>query len=122
MIEDVIYGVTFKSNDGVYDGVDRLLTDEKKVEIIKNIQRANNGTNNVIYFGDGLTDKFAFEYVHKIGGKSVFITTNPKSQEVYKNLNANGIIDEIFQADYSTSSDISRFIQREIELEKNQER
>lgn len=27
----------------------------------------------IIYLGDGLTDKKAFEFVHSLGGKTVFI-------------------------------------------------
>jgi len=49
---------------------------------IQKIQGENNGTNKVIYFGDGLTDRYAFEYVHSIGGKNVFIISNNKSVDI----------------------------------------
>lgn len=49
---DGIYGVTFEQENGIYQNVDVLVTDKKKVDIIKKIQSENSGTNEVIYFGD----------------------------------------------------------------------
>ena len=109
-----VYGVTFKQENGTYGDVDVLLTDEKKVEIIQKIQGENNETNKVIYFGDGLTDKYAFEYVHSIGGKNVFIAVNEKSMDNYQKLNVNGIIDECFNADFGIDSKISKYVQKQI--------
>ncbi len=114
-----VYGVTFKQENGIYVNIDILLTDEKKVEIIQKVQNENNGINEIIYFGDGLTDIYAFEYVHSIGGKNVFITSNKKSMANYQKLNVNGIIDECFEADYGLDSKISRYIQRQIVAEKD---
>lgn len=109
-----VYGVTFKQENGVYEDVDILLTDKKKVEIIKKVQNENNGTNEIIYFGDGLTDSFAFEYVHSIKGKNVFIASNKQSMINYQKLNANGIIDECFEADFGLDSKISKYVQKQI--------
>ena len=109
-----VYGVTFKQENGIYGDVDVLLTDEKKVEIIQKIQGENNETSKVIYFGDGLTDKYAFEYVHSIGGKNVFIAVNEKSMDNYQKLNVNGIIDECFNADFGIDSKISKYVQKQI--------
>ena len=72
---DGVYGVTFNEENGIYKNIDKLVTDEKKVDAIKDIQLHNEGTNKIIYFGDGLTDELAFQYVHKIGGKNVFIAS-----------------------------------------------
>lgn len=114
-----VYGVTFKQENGIYGNVDILLTDEKKVEIIQKVQNENNGTNKIIYFGDGLTDRYAFEYVHNIGGQNVFITSNKKSMANYQKLNTNGIIDECFEADFGFDSKISKYVQRQIVAEKD---
>lgn len=114
-----VYGVTFKKENGIYGNVDILLTDEKKVEMIRKIQNENNGTNEIIYFGDGLTDRYAFEYVHNIGGKNVFITSSKKSMANYQKLNTNGIIDECFEADFGIDSKISKYVQRQIVAEKD---
>ena len=112
---DGIYGVTFKKENEMLRDVDFLLTDEKKVEVIRKIQNENNGTQEIVYFGDGLTDKFAFEYVHSIGGKNIFILSNEKSKENYKKLNINQIIDECFDSDFSIDSKISKYIESKIE-------
>lgn len=114
---DGIYGTTFKQENGIYKNIDILLTDEKKVEIIQKIQSENDGTNKVIYFGDGLTDRYAFEYIHSIGGKNVFIALNEKSKDNYQELNSNGIIDECFDADFGIDSKISNYVQRQISIE-----
>lgn len=112
-----VYGVTFKQKNGIYGNVDILMTDKKKVETIQKVQSENNETNKVIYFRDGLTDRYAFEYVHNIGGKNVFITLNKKSMANYKELNVYGIIGECFDADFGIDSKISKYIQRQISLE-----
>ena len=56
-----IYGVTFKEDNGIYTDLDVLLDDTKKVEVIKKLIIENNNDKEIIYFGDGLTDKKAFE-------------------------------------------------------------
>ena len=115
---DGVYGVTFNEENGIYKDIDILLTDKKKVDVIKQVQKDNNETNNIIYFGDGLTDSFAFEYVHSIGGKNVFIATKNESMETYKQLNVKGIIDKCFEPDFSMDSELSKYIQTQIEEEK----
>lgn len=115
---DGVYGVTFNEENGIYKDIDILLTDKKKVDVIKQVQKDNNETNNIIYFGDGLTDSFAFEYVHSIGGKNVFIATKNESIETYKQLNVKGIIDKCFEPDFSMDSELSKYIQTQIEEEK----
>lgn len=69
--------------------------------------------------GDGLTDRFAFEYVHKIGGINIFIASNNQSKDIYKETNINGIIDEYFEADFRLNSKLSMYIQKKIEDLKN---
>lgn len=115
---DGVYGVTFNEENGIYKDIDILLTDKKKVDVIKQVQKDNKETNNIIYFGDGLTDSFAFEYVHSIGGKNVFIATKNESMETYKKLNVKGIIDKCFEPDFSMDSELSKYIQTQIEEEK----
>ena len=115
---DGVYGVTFNEENGIYKDIDMLLTDKKKVDFIKQVQKDNQETNNIIYFGDGLTDGFAFEYVHSIGGKNVFIATKKESMETYKKLNVKGIIDKCFEPDFSMDSELSKYIQTQIGEEK----
>lgn len=82
-----IYGSTYNKNGEVFEKISFLLNDTKKVDIIKSIQEENGETNNIIYFGDGLTDGCAFEYVHNIGGKSIFVLSNKSSVQSYEELN-----------------------------------
>ena len=110
--------ITFNEENGIYKNIDKLVTDEKKVDAIKDIQLHNEGTNKIIYFGDGLTDELAFQYVHKIGGKNVFIASNKQSIENYNKLNINGIIDKCYEADFGKDTKLSEYIQKEIELER----
>ena len=118
---DGAYGVTFKQENGKWGEIDFLLTDKTKVNVIQEIQSQNRGTNEIIYFGDGLTDNFAFEYVHSIGGKNVFIKSNEESQKTYQKLNVNGMIDECFDADFKIHSDIDKYIQKQLENQKDLE-
>ena len=111
---DSAYGVTFKQENGKWGDIEFLLTDKEKVNVIKKVQNENGGTNEIIYFGDGLTDHFAFEYVHSIGGKNVFVKTNAQSEITYQKLNVNGIIDECFDADFRIDSDIDKYIKKQL--------
>lgn len=111
---DGIYGVTFEQKNEILGNIKFLMTDKKKVDIIKKIRSENNETNQIIYFGDGLTDQYAFEYVHSIGGKNVFIAANEQSMLIYNKLNTNGIIDECFNASFENNSEVSNYIQQQI--------
>ena len=104
-----IYGVTFKQDGEKLTGIDFLVTDKKKVEIIKQIAQ-DNSNEKIVYLGDGLTDGKAFDYVHSINGKSIFIIANDDAKESYINLNKQGIIDKGFDADFSEGSDLDIFI------------
>ena len=119
---DGIYGVTFKQENGIFQDVDVLVTDKKKVDIIQKIQSENAMTNEVIYFGDGLTDEFAFRYVHGIGGRNVFVASNEHSHTNYQKLNVNGIINNFFDANFEVNSQISNYIQRQMVVERDEER
>ena len=119
---DGIYGVTFKQENGIFQNVDVLLTDKKKVDIIQKIQNENFGTNDIVYFGDGLTDGFAFEYVHDIGGKNVFVASNERSHTNYQKLNSNGIINNYFDANFDFNGEISSYMQKQVALQRDEAR
>lgn len=116
---DGIYGVTFKQEDGIFQGIDFMLSDEKKVDIIKKIQSENKGTREITYFGDGLTDQLAFEYVHSIGGQNAFIASGERAQINYAKINANGIMNYYFEPDFGVDSEISQYMKKQVEIEKN---
>lgn len=116
---DGIFGVTFTQLNGEFQGIDFLLSDKKKVDVIEAVRRRGKRNEPILYFGDGLTDQFAFEHVHKIGGKSIFVASSERSEENYQKLNTSGIIDEYFDADFSEGSKISSYIQRQKESENS---
>lgn len=109
---DDIYGTTLKKENGIYIGADRIVSDQGKVEIIKKIQSENSvESNKIIYFGDGLTDRKAFEYVHAVGGKTVFVSKESKEDKNYQKLCKLGIIDKCFKLDFSENSEIYNYIE-----------
>ncbi len=109
---DGIFGTTFTIKDGLYNKVNTLMNEEYKVEAIKKIEEINKvSTKEIIYFGDGLTDKDAFKYVYNNGGKTVFVSKNKKEDEIYKKFNREGIISECFDIDFSSSSELYKYIE-----------
>lgn len=118
---DGIFGVTFNKKNGIFQSIDFLMSDKKKIDIIEAIRSRDKGKNRIMYFGDGLTDKFAFEHVHEIGGKSIFIASNERSEGNYQKLNINGIIDEYFESDFSNDSKVSRYMEQQISRELEEE-
>ena len=112
-----IYGVTFEQKDGHLEEIDRLVTDREKVNIIKQIYSENN-TNKILYFGDGMTDKYAFEYIHSIGGKNVFIKTSTEADKDYNTLNKDKIIDKCFDARFGKNSELYNYFKEEIKKEQ----
>ena len=113
---DGSYGVSFKQKEGIFQDIDVLVTGKKKVNMIQKIQSENRGTKEVIYFGDGLTDEYAFKYVHSIGGKNIFVASNQRSYVSYQKMNINGMINQCFRADFRENSQISQYIQRQMEV------
>ena len=108
---DGIYGVTYKKEEGKHKEIDRLITDEEKPTIIKEIISQNKGMP-VIYIGDGLTDKYAFEYVHSTGGTTIYVGSTNEDFSNYETLHELGIVDEYFTRDYDKESDLSKYINK----------
>lgn len=109
-----VYGTVINYKKDGYI-IERLVTDEYKVQVIKQIISSSNSNHeDIIYIGDGLTDQYAFEYVHSIGGKTIFISKSKENNEQYISLNQLGIIDECFEPDFSTQKDIYQYIKTKI--------
>ena len=105
---DGVEGTEFKDDD--QDGnLDKILTDEEKVDCIKNIcAKENIPYEDVIYIGDGLTDKDAFTFVHENGGKAIFV--GDKNAE-FEALNSYHVIDEVFERDFSLDAPLFAYIE-----------
>ena len=99
-----IYATTFKydKNNNII-GIDFLMSDEKKIDAIKNIV-GNNDYRNVIYIGDGLTDLKAMKYIKDNGGISIFVSDEKPNIENEEDISF------FFNRDYSKGSNLSNFI------------
>ena len=101
------------------------MTDENKILAIHDILKINNkkkeDCKDVYYIGDGYSDKSAMEYIHNNGGKAIFVYPQNKEDElyqhnnqVYKELNKNGIIDFACVSDYRNKSSLYNILERRI--------
>ena len=113
-----IYGTEFNYDEkGIVDSIKYLMTDRNKVKAIEEIIKKNNfdDCSNVIYVGDGLTDMHAFEYVHKNGGKSIYVyqDENDSNIAIMKEKN---IVDIFAKADYTFDSELSKYVIKELEI------
>lgn len=112
-----IYGVTYHQEGDVFTTIDRLISDEEKPKIIKMIAE-NNKNKRVVYVGDGLTDKWAFEFVHSLGGICIFVGSTEQDFENYKNLKERKIVDEYFIRDFSNGTDFKKYIDNLVGIKK----
>lgn len=87
-----------------------LMSDKRKVEVIKKILEDNNIENedcsNVVYVGDGLTDLYAMEYVKNHGGETIFVYLN-ENDDSLKAAKEVDVVSFYTKADYSLNSDFS---------------
>lgn len=109
-----IYGTTFKYDDnGIAYDIDCLIDDESKAYYVDKIMKDNNKSNcnNVIYVGDGLTDYYAMEYVKNNGGITIFVYYDEDSYDLIK-AKESGVVSYFYKADYSTDSELNKFIKK----------
>lgn len=112
---DKIYATTFTYNsDGEVIGVDNLMSDRNKVIAIKDILhsmgRQEDDCQNVVYIGDGFTDRYAMEYVKRNGGTSIFVYKEDNSE--LKKLEAEAIVSFSTFADYSDNSELRNYVKK----------
>lgn len=104
-----IYGVIYHKQGDIFTAIDRLVSDEEKPNIIKMIVKGNKNKK-LIYVGDGLTDKYAFKFVHSLDGICIYVGSTKQDFENYKSLKEEKIVDEYFIRDFSDESDFKKFI------------
>lgn len=113
-----IYATELNYNEkGIINRIKYLMNDKNKVDAIKDIMK-NNGLedcSNIIYVGDGLTDTYAFDYVHKNGGKSIYVYQNENDKNIAV-MRKKGIVDLFAKADYTSGSEFSKYIINECEI------
>ena len=106
-----MYQAYYEVYEDVYTEIEELVSDGMKPEIIKKILRDSN-SKNVIYIGDGMTDRYAFEYVHTIGGTSLYVGSTDKDLDNFSKLKEEGIVDNYFERDYSKDSELRTYIMK----------
>lgn len=105
-----VYGTTLEPNS---KKIECLVSDEHKPSVIKKIIELEKEIGkNIIYIGDGLTDKYAFSYVHSIGGKAIYLSDDITNDKTYQELKELGIIDECFEPDYQANKALYQYIQK----------
>lgn len=104
-----IYGVTYHRDNDKFTSLDRLITDEDKPKIIQSIV-SDNSPRKVVYVGDGPTDKYAFQFVHSIGGVCIYVGSTKKDFHIFESLKSEGIVDEYFIRDYSDGNELRKYL------------
>lgn len=124
---DGIYGTPVQHNkNGLISGIGEVMTDDKKIlaigDILKQNNRCENDCQNVYYIGDGYSDAAAMKFVHKNGGKAVFVHQPTHEDDlyhhnnnIYQTLNSTGIIDFCCVADFRNGSTLFNILQRQQE-------
>ena len=114
-----IYGSIFNLDDeNNIISLKKHMTYPMKIESIKEINESNGKKDidctNTVYIGDGLTDKYAMEFIHENGGKTIFVYQPNASMDVYHQLNQNNIVDFCLEANYNTDKEVFKTICRMI--------
>lgn len=96
-----------------------IVSDEAKSDIIKKYVTNNNlNGKDIVYIGDGFTDRFAFEYVTSIGGTSILVydSKNEKDKKLREELLDSNTIRVSFSKDFTKESDLFLYIKNLIEV------
>lgn len=122
---DGIYGTPIRLNENnEIIGINHVMTDDKKIEAIRDILKKNNrdenDCRNVYYVGDGYSDAAAMKFIHENGGKAIFVHQPNEDDEfydhnnkIYEFLNTSGIVDFYVLADYREKSELFKILKRE---------
>ncbi len=115
LFTDIFASTLTYGEDGKANGIETVMSVEQKAKTLRDLACELNGDDGdchgIVYFGDGPTDKDAFEFVKKCGGKTVLV--HGENQEPAKEtleMIESGLIDLFAVADYSKSSEIYNYI------------
>lgn len=104
------HGTTLKPHS---KKIDQLVTDKHKPLVIQKILELEQVPGeNIIYIGDGLTDKYAYSYVHSIGGKSIYLSKDTTHDKIYQELKELNVIDACFEPDYQANKPLYQYIEK----------
>ena len=120
-----IYGTPVCHDEsGLISGIGEVMTNVKKLRAIADILVKNgrqpDDCRDVFYVGDGYSDAPAMRFVHDRGGKAIFVLPASQddlyfetNQQIYRDLNADGIIDFCCLADYRPGTDLANLLNRQ---------
>lgn len=107
-----IYATTFHYNERKeFTNIEYLMSDENKVEAIKDITKGEEDCSNVIYIGDGVSDYYAMEYVKKHGGNSILVYHDQNNPSI-KELTSKDVVTFVTKADYSFDGELFHYVKK----------
>lgn len=125
-----IYGTPVIHDDiNNISGIGEVMSDEKKVDAIRDILKQNGRINDdcrdVYFIGDGFSDAASMRFVHEHGGSAIFVYPSNKddtyyeyNMSIYEKLNKDNIVDYCVEANYEDNSKLKKLLTREYEYEK----
>ncbi len=104
--------------------IGQVMSDDGKVEAIREILKKNNrqenDCRNVLFIGDGYSDAASMRFIHENGGKAVFVYPVDKddyyyehNKSIYNKLMEENIVDYCVAADYRKGKDLRKILNRE---------
>lgn len=114
-----IYATTLYYNEKKeFIDIKYLMSNEKKVEAIKDIIKDSKNFKNIIYIGDGISDYDAMKYIKENGGTSILVYHNPKNPIIKEFLNKE-VISFATKADFSLSGKLFDYVNKIYTNSKN---
>lgn len=92
---------------------DVMMPNKKIATIIHIIEQYNLNPKEIIYIGDGFTDKNAFEFVKNNGGTSIFVydELNQQDKQIYQTFLASGLVNQGFPKNFNLNAKLFQYIQ-----------
>ncbi len=119
-----VYGTSvIFDQEGRIPGIGEAVTDDKKVDAIREILRINGRVaedcRGVTFVGDGYSDADSLKFVHEHGGIAIFVHQPDNNdfyfehnRQVYESLNKDGMIDYNLLADYRDNTPLGKILRR----------
>ena len=105
-----IYATTLYYNEKKeFTDIKYLMSNEKKVNAIKDITKDNKDFKHIIYIGDGISDYDAMKYIKENGGTSILVYHNPNDPKI-EEFKKKGVITFATKADFSVNGDLFCYV------------
>lgn len=110
LIESYLMGSTFCQEKGKEDKILLSMEKETKNKFIRQIVNEQGEGKSIVYIGDGLTDKPAFQEMKKWGGTSIYVYHTKEDKINAEKLKKQKLIDYAFWADFTQGAELERWI------------